>query len=336
MSEKVSVVIPVYNTENYLTECIKSVRAQTYPNLEILLINDGSTDGSLNICRWYASQDDRIRVIDQPNSGVSMARNAGIEASTGEYITFIDSDDMVAPQYCQHLVEKMVAEVSMVVHGIARMGHDGRKELIQSRLKAGIYRYEELARIAIDDGTLSGFTFYSACAILFRRSVIQKNKLQFIRGIRYNEDGLFSTEYLLMSHGTVVADPAVGEYYYRTNPDSATKRVDLLGKGYASSMRMVEDELLSFDLLAKEAGIQRQLQLRRNTIALDTMIYLARKGRLSSRMIRSLLKDAGFHEAVRYLNVHDMKPSKKIVYWALRGRLYPIVAGLLNQKYREN
>ena len=95
----ISVIIPVYNTEKYLSECVNSVLAQTYNKFELILIDDGSKDNSGDICDWYAAQDNRIRVIHQTNSGVSNARNKGINEANGIYIAFIDSDDIVNKWY---------------------------------------------------------------------------------------------------------------------------------------------------------------------------------------------------------------------------------------------
>lgn len=97
-SSKISVIIPVYNTERYLPRCLDSVLSNTYDNLEVICINDGSTDNSINILDNYKVSDERVVVINQKNSGVSAARNAGINVATGEYIAFIDSDDWVHPQ----------------------------------------------------------------------------------------------------------------------------------------------------------------------------------------------------------------------------------------------
>lgn len=105
MEDKISVIIPVYNVEKYLRECLDSVLAQTYTNLEIILIDDGSTDSSGAICEEYAGNDSRIRVIHQKNSGVSTARNIGIEQSGGSYLTFADSDDILHPEYVQVMLE---------------------------------------------------------------------------------------------------------------------------------------------------------------------------------------------------------------------------------------
>ena len=97
--EKVSVIVPVYNNEKYVETCIRSICQQTYQNLEILVINDGSTDGSRQILERMAEKDKRIRLTHQENAGVSAARNKGIELADGEYLTFVDGDDYVSADY---------------------------------------------------------------------------------------------------------------------------------------------------------------------------------------------------------------------------------------------
>jgi glycosyltransferase involved in cell wall biosynthesis len=103
-NEKVSVIIPIYNVDQYLEKCLNSVLEQTYQLLEIILINDGSTDLSGSICEIYKEKDKRLIVIHKENGGLSSARNAGIEISTGEYIAFIDSDDFIHPEMIETLV----------------------------------------------------------------------------------------------------------------------------------------------------------------------------------------------------------------------------------------
>ena len=99
MGKTVSIIILVYNSELYLNRCLDSVLSQRYTHLEVLLIDDGSTDHSLNICREYAAKDNRIRVVHQDNQGASAARNTGLDHATGEYIMFCDSDDMVSDMW---------------------------------------------------------------------------------------------------------------------------------------------------------------------------------------------------------------------------------------------
>ena len=104
MSIKISVIVPVYNVELYLEKCIESICNQTYKNLQIILVDDGSTDSSGNICDLYGKKDNRITVIHKTNGGLSDARNAGLDIADGEYIGFVDSDDYIAPEMFEHLL----------------------------------------------------------------------------------------------------------------------------------------------------------------------------------------------------------------------------------------
>ena len=108
--ELISIIIPIYNVEKYLEECIESVINQTYKNLEIILVDDGSTDRCLEICKKYEKQDNRIKVIHQENAGVSVARNVGIDFSTGQYIGFLDSDDFIEKDMYEQLYKNLKAE----------------------------------------------------------------------------------------------------------------------------------------------------------------------------------------------------------------------------------
>ena len=103
MNPLISVVVPIYNVEKYLERCVESLRSQTYENLEIILVDDGSPDGCPAICDAYVKKDARIQVIHQVNAGLSRARNAGIDIAGGEYIAFVDSDDYVAPDFIESL-----------------------------------------------------------------------------------------------------------------------------------------------------------------------------------------------------------------------------------------
>lgn len=109
MSELISVIVPVYNVENYLHECLGSILSQTYQNLDIILVNDGSTDRSGQICDDYAAKDSRIRVIHQENGGLSKARNVGIAAARGAYLTLVDSDDGIHEPFIETLYDQLIA-----------------------------------------------------------------------------------------------------------------------------------------------------------------------------------------------------------------------------------
>lgn len=110
----ISVIVPVYNVEKYLEECLDSIQNQTYTDIEVILINDGSTDNSEFICEKYCEQDNRFKLINQKNQGQSVARNKGVEASTGEFIAFVDSDDIIKINYLEKLMQYMTEEVDIV------------------------------------------------------------------------------------------------------------------------------------------------------------------------------------------------------------------------------
>ena len=109
MNERISVIVPVYNGEKYLPICMKSLLEQTYRDLEILLVDDGSKDGSGALCDAYAAKDPRVRVIHQENQGVSGARNTGLDHATGAYVTFVDGDDYVEADYLERLHRNLVS-----------------------------------------------------------------------------------------------------------------------------------------------------------------------------------------------------------------------------------
>lgn len=143
----ISVIIPVYNAQKYLLECVSSVRSQTYPDLQIILINDDSTDSSGAICDTLTNEDSRIQVIHQPNRGVSAARNAGLKAATGDLISFIDADDTLDPdmyEYLIRLLEEYDADIAHcayrhIVGEEVRLIHDTKQIYPQTREEA-LYR----------------------------------------------------------------------------------------------------------------------------------------------------------------------------------------------------
>jgi len=103
----ISIIVPVYNSSVFLHECLQSIISQTYTNLEILLVDDGSTDDSLEICKSYAEQDSRIKVFHKENGGVSSTRNFGLRVATGEYIGFVDSDDFISSEMFENLLAEL-------------------------------------------------------------------------------------------------------------------------------------------------------------------------------------------------------------------------------------
>lgn len=178
--KKYSVIIPVYNVENYLEECILSVIMQTYSNIEVILVDDGSTDRSGTICDSWSLKDERIKVIHKHNGGLSSARNAGIKVAEGDYLLFLDSDDYFANvEIIKQLDNNIQSDV--VVFNYLKVWPDGRCILYYP---SSIGRQDGLTS---EDTICKNLWATTACNKAIRRDIIYKNNLFFVEGIT-NED----------------------------------------------------------------------------------------------------------------------------------------------------
>lgn len=217
MSEpKISIVVPVYNIEQYLESAINSLINQTYKNLEILLVDDGSTDSSPNICDEYAKRDNRIRVFHQKNSGVSCARNLGIDMATGEYIGFCDGDDTVDCDMYEFLyngIKNNNADISMC---------DVRFVFENNNIKEIATGKETLWNCAKDFSVdfCKNNIRIGVYTKLFKSEICKATK--FNETLKINEDRLFCYETALKANQIYLNDVAKYSYYRRTNSSSTT------------------------------------------------------------------------------------------------------------------
>ena len=188
---QVTVIVPVFNSARYLDACLRSLRELRYQNAEILLVDDGSSDGSEEICRRYAETDSRFRVIRQENRGVSAARNAGLEQAKGVYIQFVDSDDTVAPELLGRMTEAMETGCEMAVCGYVECRQDVRERKDYGHGRRSLRRYaREMALKPIHH-------FYTVpWNKLFLRRIIEENHLRFDESSSYGEDFAFILAYL--------------------------------------------------------------------------------------------------------------------------------------------
>jgi len=204
----ISIIVPVYNVRPYLEQCVHSIIAQTYQEWECILVDDGSTDGSGELCDELAVGDERLRVIHQKNQGVSAARNCGIDESKGEYICFIDSDDWVGVDYITHLLAGMNEKgTDMVITGAI---HESSKPEIHAPKDNYILRIEpNYTEIFINHAGL----FYSPWAIIYKSSIIKSNRIVFPKGLSFGEDTTFVFSYLRHVRDVILAPFA--DYHYR-------------------------------------------------------------------------------------------------------------------------
>lgn len=214
----VSVIIPVYKVEMHLARCIDSVLAQTYKNIEVILVDDGSPDNSGKICDEYGEKDTRIKVIHKENGGVSSARNVGIEMASGEYIAFVDSDDYVNETYVSDLVEAILqngAEFSVCSFYI-KNGQQETPQLISKER----FVFDKISGSECE--VLLSPVMQGPWNKLFLKSIIVDNNILFDSKIKYAEDAIFVYKYMqFVNNISVVSTPI---YYYDTHSDGASRK----------------------------------------------------------------------------------------------------------------
>ena len=222
MTEKITVIVPVYNVENYLNKCLDSLINQTYKNLEIIVINDGSTDNSGEICQEYAQKDNRIIYVEQENGGLSDARNAGLERMTGSYVTFVDSDDWVEPNYVEVLHNKLIGyQADIAIGNYYSYNEDEamyyfhvNSESYYEKLYDNISIFENL----YDAKQMKSFSLISAWGKLYKAELF--DYIRFDKG-KLDEDGYINQKLYLLVQKVIYINQ--GLYAYRQRSGSITK-----------------------------------------------------------------------------------------------------------------
>lgn len=245
----VSIIVPVYNAEKFIHKCIDSIRTQTYENFELILVDDGSTDNSGIICDEYAQKESRIITIHKPNNGVSSARNKGLDTATGEFITFIDSDDCINPQFLEKLLYNIAdLTICSVITNLNR-----EYSLIN-------HIYDLPSESHIISTLVNNIFLKTPWGKLFKREIIIKNNLRFDENIRYGEDTLFVLNYIKdIKNIACISNPL---YYYTEieyHSEAITK--------YNLELREIDYTIRSINTLVAEierkysCSIQRQYAL---------------------------------------------------------------------------
>ena len=291
----ISVIVPCYNVEEYLPKCIESILSQTYRNLELFLVDDGSPDRSGEICDEYAVRDKRIKVIHKENGGLSDARNAALDVMTGEYVTFVDSDDYVAPDYVE-LLYKLIAEndVRLSVTGFRTFAENTSPE---------IGNYPVTERVL---GTVEALTemFYqrafdtSAWAKMYHRSL-------FSDGIRYPKGWLYedlSVTYRLMMKCDRIAFGDYRSYFYLLR-DTSIEGAPFKPPKYESCVKIIRE--LEADKAKMPRQVQRALDCRIVSFAFHILSEVPQEEKEMRRRLAAIIK----HRRIQVLL--DGKARKK-------------------------
>ena len=220
MSRLISIIIPVYNTERYLRLCLESILNQSFSDFEVLLIDDGSTDGSAKICEEYACRDSRVLYFHKENGGVSSARNLGLDHSKGEWIFFVDSDDEVLSGGLQILVDGIRNDCDVVLGGYVEYDESNVLTFsVPEPMKTVLTKGESVSTLFQFHSFVYPYLGYMWLR-LFRRRIIQEYGLRFDPDITVKEDTLFTLQYICRSNGRTSFD-STPVYKYKLRPESA-------------------------------------------------------------------------------------------------------------------
>ena len=328
----VSIVVPIYNMEKYVGECVKSLVEQTYQNIEILLIDDGSTDSSPEIIDKLALSDQRIRVIHKENGGTAMVRNLGVESAKGEYILFIDADDWLS----NDCIEECVKEIKENNLDVVRFNYV--KEFLtyseqkqNTFLKLETYSAEECQGVArqiigLIDGELAhpeNQNFLaSACFNLYNRQIILDNNIKFtdMSKIGAFEDGLFNIEYFLHINSFKFIDKPF--YHYRKyNEGSCTSNYR---KDFLKRQLYLFEKISALILDNDNQDFKRAFESR---VALSTMEMCLNalknkdKFKVKYSEVKGILKDNTIRQALKKLRLKPLPFKFKIYYFFAKHKM---------------
>lgn len=292
---KVSIIVPVYNVEKYIDRCLNTLINQTLKDIEILIINDGSPDNSINICEKYALKDNRIKIYSKENEGLGLTRNYGIERATGEYISFVDSDDYVSLDMCEKLYNSARKYNADIVYG--GIYYDNNNKIIQKKCveKDKIWdEKKEVKSLLLDfiatkpeekNDTIMEVSVWKA---LFKKDIFDKNNIRFVsERVFISEDVIFDIDFFLNSKRIVAIPDCV--YYYVVNPNSLSKtfRTDRFSK-----VKILYNEIIR---RLKENYTEEEYKLR-------TDRFLIARARTNIKKIVKHKKVIGKEEMYKALN----------------------------------
>lgn len=339
---EISVIVPVYRAEAFLRKCTDSILHQTFRDLELLLIDDGSPDHSGALCDEIAKEDPRVRVLHKENGGVSSARNLGMTMANGTYFAFADSDDWLPPDALETLYTALTAAGADTAGGAHwRVEPDGRQEKEPGALPAGAYGPGEIRkgiverllgqRLGKPDEVLNGFVW----RFLFSKAVIQGNSMHFMGA--YLEDELFLLEYFCYAKKLAMTDAPV--YYYLQNPASVTRRY------LPDYMQTFHAFMKAKEVLVEQMRLESSQPLWRensnwaglliavgNEFAASNAAPLAEK----RRRVRGICQLPEMAEAIRAIQPKGLGRNKQIVADLICRRRYFALSMLYGVKNRKD
>lgn len=309
MNPKISVIIPVYNAENYVGRCIESVQAQTYEDWQLILVDDGSTDNSLAICQKYAEKDKRIGVKHQENAGPGIARNVGINEAIGQYVVFIDSDDYIEKEYFQLLSEH---DEDVVFINVRNVDEEGRvvKEDFMAKNK-------QLSKDTILRRQMTGKIDWGGVRKALKISVLSVNNISYTNH-KIGEEALYSFQVLCYAKSVAFIDRPLYNYVQRGNSQSHLRMDDPWG-GVALAMK---EKVTAMGLYPKFADTINAFLLTASAVSAHCLAknysltaYLTKVKKCRKHLVEAIDKEYPIDSG-------NMSGKARVVGWLLQHGFY--------------
>lgn len=317
---KFSVVVPVYNTEKYLYDCVESVLRQTYNDFELILVNDGSTDHSGEICHKYANQDARIKAYDKENGGQIETRSYGISKATGDYIVFLDSDDMLA-DHALETINHRIAQYGcdMVIYLYQRFTDVHEIDTSDVRSDVCVLTQKELC-VKIIGNEL----YNSLCIKAIKRSLFGNYDYSKYRHIRYGEDLLQTIDIIKQNPKTAITDDKL--YYYRTAPTSLTHSLNL--ERLVSDVMFVRnvafDYLVDLNILDDDEKLYFIGYSIRMVANCAADVVRSKRTYSDKKLLLNKIKESDYYKKISMLKEYNKKAlgNKRIVWFLFERNFY--------------
>jgi len=333
----ISIIVPVYNIEEYLERCIESLLAQTYSNIEIILVNDGSDDLSGLLCDEYSKKYSNVSVIHKENGGLGYARNSGLEKANGKFVKFVDGDDYLA----KDRIDNMYKEINKTGSDTCLAGHSRvySKSIVEKKnqcsgliFSQGNIRKEILPRMCGKINNLTDYIEMSVCMVLFSNDIIKRNKLKFNSEREFiNEDLIFDMNYYPFCNKVCVCDD-VG-YYYCDNRGSLTTKYRAnrfeLQKVMYSELEIITSKLGIYEL-CEQRMMTTFISVARYCIKLEEKFSLQNGNSKAKQNIAKICNDELLNEVwkkydnrtvpvkSRMINILIMKKRSSVLFYIMR------------------
>lgn len=298
-----SIIVPVYNVEQYLPRCIESILNQSIKEFELILVNDGSTDESGNICDLYADKDDRIVVVHKENGGVSSARNYGLDIAKNEYIVFVDSDDYIYKDYLKKLYNP---NVDMVLCNIKYDQNNNKDYYILNNNICGEFNING----EIIDKIIESRYFCCVYSKMFRRSIIKKYNIKFNEDISLGEDTMFVVDYLINSYKLEVRDDVIYNYITYKNTLSSFKEDNFYYLEICDNY--IEKKLSTVYEIQNSMPFKKRKWSKYEYIIFQTLRTSSMKLGQKRKLLNKVFKNKNYRELVRNIDIY-MPNDTKIV-----------------------